>query len=69
MNDSYREATRAMERMGVVEDYLIGWQGGFLGHPKREEQRNTEAYEAGYQDGRERNTANFANWAGSASGA
>ena len=36
---------------------------GFLQNPKREEQRVTEAYEAGYADGEEKNTGNFSNWA------
>jgi hypothetical protein len=30
--------------------------------PKREEQRLTEAYEAGYADGEEKTTDNFGNW-------
>lgn len=58
----YRDATAKMEQMGVDPDYILGWQGGYLGHPKREEQRITEAYEAGYADGQERNTDNFDKW-------
>ncbi len=58
----YRDATAKMEQMGVDPDYILGWQGGYLGHPKREEQRITEAYEAGYADGQERNTSNFEKW-------
>jgi hypothetical protein len=34
-----------------------------LKNPKREEQRLTEAYEAGYTDGEEKTTDNFSNWA------
>jgi len=30
----------------------------------REEQRTTEAYDAGYEDGKARNMENFSNWAG-----
>ena len=48
--------------MKVNPEYVLGWQGGFLGHPKREEQRLTEAYEAGYEDGGEKSTENFASW-------
>ena len=44
------------------QEYILGWQGGFLGHPQREEQRLTEAYEAGYADGSEKSTENFDNW-------
>jgi hypothetical protein len=62
MNQAYRDAITQMEEMQVQEEYILGWQGGFLGHPQREEQRVTEAYEAGYTDGSARSTENFANW-------
>lgn len=62
MNQAYRDAVTKMEEMNVQAEYLLGWQGGYLGHPKREEQRLTEAYEAGYADGKEKITANFGNW-------
>lgn len=62
MKKLYREATDTMEQKGVDPDYIIGWQGGFLNHPLREEQRATEAYKAGYEDGRERVTDNFDKW-------
>lgn len=62
MNQTYRETTTKMEEMKVNPEYVLGWQGGFLGHPMREEQRLNEAYEAGYQDGSEKSTDNFANW-------
>ena len=62
MNQAYREATTKMEEMNVDPEYVLGWQGGFLGHPKREEQRLTEAYEAGYGDGEEKSVDNFADW-------
>jgi len=58
----YRDATNKMEQMGVDPEYILGWQAGYLGHPKREEQRITEAYEAGYTDGEEKNTSNFEKW-------
>ncbi len=61
-NQDYRNATTKMEEMGVDSDYVLGWQGGYLGHPKREEQRVTEAYDAGYTDGEERTTDNFSQW-------
>ncbi|MGD8348554.1 MAG: hypothetical protein PVI79_04930 [Gammaproteobacteria bacterium] len=62
MNQVYRDAISKMEEMNVQQEYLLGWQGGFLGHPLREEQRITEAYQAGYDDGREKSTDNFADW-------
>jgi hypothetical protein len=63
MDQTYREATTKMDEMGVDPDYILGWQGGYLGHPKREEQRASEAYEAGYEDGAEKTSENFAKWA------
>ncbi len=62
MNQNYRDAITAMEDAGVNEDYIIGWQGGFLGHPEREEQRVTDAYAAGFEDGGEKNADNFSSW-------
>ena len=47
----YYETVDKLEKMGVDKDYIQGWVGGYLGNPKREEQRLTEAYEAGYEDG------------------
>ena len=62
MNQIYRDATTKMEEMDVNPEYVLGWQGGFLGHPLREEQRLTEAYEAGYEDGSARSTDNLSKW-------
>lgn len=61
-DQDYRDASTKMEEMGVNPDYILGWQGGYLGHPQREEQRVNEAYEAGYADGQERKADNFAQW-------
>lgn len=62
MDQAYRDATTKMEEMGVQEQYIIGWQGGYLGHPEREEQQVNDAYTAGFEDGAEKNEDNFANW-------
>ena len=62
MNQAYRDAVTQMEEMNVQEEYVLGWQGGYLGHPKREEQRVTDAYDAGYTDGEQRTTDNFSQW-------
>ncbi len=63
MNQEYREGVSKMEELGVEPEYILGWQGGFLGHPEREEQRVTEAYTAGYEDGQNKSTENFSSWA------
>ena len=62
MDQAYRDATTKMEEMGLQLDYIIGWQGGYLGHTEREEQRITDAYAAGYEDGQAKTTDNFDNW-------
>ncbi len=62
MNQAYRDATTKMEEMNVNSEYVLGWQGGFLGHPLREEQRLTKAYEAGYEDGSAKSTDNLGKW-------
>ena len=65
MNQAYRDATTKMEEMNVNQEYILGWQGGYLAHPKREEQRLNEAYDAGYVDGEAKSTDNLGNWADS----
>ena len=35
---------------------MIGWQEGYQGSPKVEEQRLTDDYEAGYEDGSNKKT-------------
>jgi hypothetical protein len=62
MNKEYYDAVVKMEEMGVNNEYIQGWQGGYLFNVKREEQRLTEAYEAGYDDGLEKTQENFGNW-------
>ena len=61
---AYREASVKMEEAGVNQDYIIGWQMGYMNSPEREEQRVTDAYSAGYEDGKERNADNFSAWVG-----
>lgn len=62
MNQFYRDAVTQMEEMKLQNEYVLGWQGGYLGHPMREEQRLSEAYEAGYEDGSAKSTDNFSDW-------
>lgn len=64
MNPMYYQTIDKMEKAKVSRDYIIGWASGFLGNPKREEQRLNEAYEAGYDDGAGRKTDGFTGWAG-----
>ncbi len=62
MDQLYRDATTEMENLGVNDEYIIGWQGGYLGHPVREEQALNEAYGSGREDGQNKVTDNFRNW-------
>ncbi|MGI9334874.1 MAG: Alvin_2107 family globule sulfur oxidation protein [Gammaproteobacteria bacterium] len=48
---TYYETIGRLEQLGASREYIQGWIGGFMGNPRREEQRTTEAYEAGYEDG------------------
>ena len=52
----YYETVQKLEKAGINSEYIQGWVGGFLGNPKREEQRTNDAYEAGYEDGEGNNT-------------
>jgi len=62
MNKEYYDAVVAMEQANVDAEYLQGWQGGYLLNPEREEQRITEAYQAGYEDGKEHNLEAYKSW-------
>ncbi len=56
MDKLYYETVDKLEQMGVDREYIQGWIGGYFANPKREEQRVTPAYEAGYEDGSEKQT-------------
>jgi hypothetical protein len=62
MNNSYYEAIDKMEKAGVQREYILGWASGYLQNPKLEEQRVTDAYEAGYEDGINKKADNFTSW-------
>ena len=62
MDKLYYDTVTKMEQAGVDRDYIEGWMSGFLHNPKREEQRLTEPYEAGYEDGMSRATDNYTSW-------
>lgn len=62
MDNIYYDAVTKMENANTQPDYVEGWQSGYICNPMREEQRLTEAYEAGYEDGKEKNSDNFSKW-------
>ena len=62
MNTAYYEAIDRMSKAGVDSEYINGWASGFLHNPKREEQRASEAYEAGYADGMAQKAAGYESW-------
>ena len=62
MNLVYYETIDKLEKMDTNPDYVQGWVGGFLGNPQREEQRVTEAYSAGYEDGQNKTIDSAADW-------
>lgn len=62
VDQTYYDAVTKMEELGVDQQYMLGWMSGYLQNPKVEEQRVTEAYEAGYGDGESKSSDNFGNW-------
>ena len=60
----YHAAVRRMQEDGADPEYVQGWIGGYLGNPKKEEQRITEAYEAGYADGEAGEQDGYWTWTG-----
>ena len=62
MTSVYYQTITELEKNSISRDYILGWASGFLGNPKIEEQRLTEPYEAGYNDGQEQCTDNADNW-------
>ena len=58
----YYDTVRRMQEANVDPEYVQGWAGGFMGNPKREEQRITGAYEAGYEAGENGDTDGFEAW-------
>ena len=62
MDQTYYDTITQLEESRTNQDYILGWASGYQGTPMREEQRVTEAYEAGYKDGESRSTEAAANW-------
>lgn len=62
IDSSYYETIDQLEKMGVERDYIVGWIGGYMENPEVEEQRRNDAYSAGYEDGKGRQTTNAERW-------
>lgn len=56
MDDFYYKTVSQLEKEGVDREYIVGWTSGYLHNPEREEQRVTEGYSAGYEDGKNKTT-------------
>ena len=62
MQNIYYETIRRLEEMKVQRQYILGWASGYLGNPEIEEQRMTDAWQAGYDDGKACSTDEAENW-------
>ncbi|MCK5725483.1 MAG: hypothetical protein KAH22_01515 [Thiotrichaceae bacterium] len=62
MNQEYYDTVVKMEAANTDAEYVQGWQGGYLINPEREEQRLTDAYNAGYADGKEKKLDGYSEW-------
>jgi len=51
-----------MHTAGVSTEYYHGWASGALGNPPIEEQRVTDGYTAGYEDGSNGVTDAYTKW-------
>ena len=61
MDKIYYDTVTQLER-ATDQEYIQGWVGGYLGNPEREEQRQTDAYRVGYEDGKVGNTNRAKHW-------
>ena len=62
MNNDYFKKVTELEDMNASDDYIIGWHEGYQNSPKIEEQRLSDAYEAGYEDGENKTINNAKNF-------
>ena len=62
MDNAYYETVDHLEKLGIDQDYIQGWVGRYLRNPEREEQRVTDAYKAGYEDGQAGVTDKAQDW-------
>lgn len=63
MDKTYYDFTTQMEAAGVDDQYIQGWQMGYLGMPDREEQNVNAVWAAGKEDGLARNMDNYGKFA------
>jgi len=61
-NKVYHGTLKTMYEAGVAKDYYHGWATGALGNTPLEEQRVTEGYTAGVEDGASGNTEGYKKW-------
>ena len=64
MNQEYFNKVTELENMEANEQYILGWQEGYQASPEVEEQRLTNAYQAGYEDGKNNNFDNVDKYKG-----
>lgn len=62
MKNQYHQTITDLEKQGVSSDYILGWASGFLGNPKLEEQRISDAYQVGYEDGAQGQVEHAEDW-------
>ena len=62
MPNAYYDTVTQMEKEGIDPQYISGWESGFLHNPEREEQTQTDAYAAGYEDGRNGSLDHKGDW-------
>lgn len=62
MNNPYYEAIDKMEKAGVDAEYISGWASAYYLNPMREEQRQNDAYTAGYEKGKAKDASGFEAW-------
>ncbi len=62
MDKTYYDFTAKMETAGVDDEYIQGWQMGYLNMPDREQQRTTDVWSAGKKDGAARSMDNYTNY-------
>ncbi|OED38784.1 hypothetical protein AB833_18150 [Chromatiales bacterium (ex Bugula neritina AB1)] len=58
----YHATLKKMQESGVSPQYAHGWATGVLDNTPLEEQRVTEAYTAGYEDGQNAVLDGYASW-------
>ena len=64
MDKTYYDTIDQLEKMDIHRDYILGWIGGYMKNPHREEQRVSDAYSAGYADGESGETTQAGDWKG-----